>query len=638
MKIKSRIKHWFWKALPTLALLTVWLGGMWYATVAGAMELYDEWCHQAWSFRGTFGLSESAQIHQNWRVHWDRSNMAYLELPLLNSDIYVYDNPQWDSDLKPHMELAYYYLDDDGNAMNPEGRYICIRYKQPKVDYSYSDWCYMEMDTAPEEWTTWLEEALSGDEWPSVALHGYFEGERFILLKAEWTLDDTFNMNYRQKDWNLIFDRTEGVARPLTTLWSKVDILFGNECVIPVDTTTGPISVCGYDFDSFQALAEHSYSSMVVGGGDDAFWDAYCLRNTDVSFAALRETVFISPTWNLSELGAQGPEDVNYSSCIQILRCHPLRSAMLQLLPVYLVSLTAVLGTSFLIGWLKRRCYTQSLRNTLRRGEGYETEETVIPHGWTELTKLESRYIEATETVRRQTPELTRLETALSYAGDAEENRRKLVSDMTHELKTPLAVIHSYAEGLSEGIAPEKREKYLGIIMEEAEKMDAMVLSMLDLSRLEAGKVKLSREPVCLMDLAKATLEKLEPLYKEKNLTVHYFGKSFATLADEGRMEQVVTNLVSNAIKYCKPDGNISVTARREKAGTYFAIENDCDNLSEKALSQLFDSFFREDAARTTKGTGLGLPIVKAIVELHGGTCTAVNTYSGVEFRIKLPD
>ena len=638
MKIKSRIKHWFWKALPTLALLMVWLGAMWYATVAGAMELYQTWESKSNGFREVLCFDKTERLYYNWEAHWDKPGMAYLNLPLLGEDIYVYDELHWDTDLDTHMELAYYYMDEAGNATNPEGRYTYIGCEIPRNNYM--DHCYMEMDTAPEEWKVWLEQTLLEEEIPWVALEGYFEGEQFILLKAEWTFDDP-SMEYTRPEWTLIFDHTNGNSRQLSTLWSQVDVAFSmmHENVCLMDTTTEPITVCGYEFDSLQALAEYWVATPEQGGADDEFLDAYYTSLNDApSLAALCETVFIRSTYNLEEYGASTAENVDFVSCIQILRCHPLRSAMLQLLPVYLVSLTAVLGTSFLIGWLKRRRYTQSLRNTLRRGEGYETEEAVIPHGWTELTKLESRYIEATETVRRQTPELTRLETALSYAGDAEENRRKLVSDMTHELKTPLAVIHSYAEGLSEGIAPEKREKYLGIIMEEAEKMDSMVLSMLDLSRLEAGKVKLSREPVCLMDLAKATLEKLEPLYKEKNLTVHYFGKSFATLADESRMEQVVTNLVSNAIKYCKPDGNISVTARREKAGTYFAIENDCDNLSEKALSQLFDSFFREDSARTTKGTGLGLPIVKAIVELHGGTCTAVNTYSGVEFRITLPD
>ena len=90
--------------------------------------------------------------------------------------------------------------------------------------------------------------------------------------------------------------------------------------------------------------------------------------------------------------------------------------------------------------------------------------------------------------------EITRLNTALTYAKTAEENRRQMTSHIAHELKTPLAVVHSYAEGLQEHIAEDKRDKYIDVILSETERMDAMVLEMLDLSRLEAGKVKLSRD------------------------------------------------------------------------------------------------------------------------------------------------
>ena len=93
-----------------------------------------------------------------------------------------------------------------------------------------------------------------------------------------------------------------------------------------------------------------------------------------------------------------------------------------------------------------------------------------------------------------QKSEITRLNTALDYAKTAEENRRQMTSNIAHELKTPLAVIHSYAEGLRERVAEEKRDRYLEVILSETERTDGMVLELLDLSRLEAGKVKLARE------------------------------------------------------------------------------------------------------------------------------------------------
>src|SRR5699024_1481940 len=97
--------------------------------------------------------------------------------------------------------------------------------------------------------------------------------------------------------------------------------------------------------------------------------------------------------------------------------------------------------------------------------------------------------------------EITRLNTALEYAKKAEENRRQMTSNIAHELKTPLAVIHSYAEGLKEHAAEEKRDKYIDVILAEAERTDGMVLEMLDLSRPEAGKVKVSRDDCSIIDL-----------------------------------------------------------------------------------------------------------------------------------------
>ena len=121
--------------------------------------------------------------------------------------------------------------------------------------------------------------------------------------------------------------------------------------------------------------------------------------------------------------------------------------------------------------------------------------ETATSWHWRELQQIAQGLYRQREAEKEDKLEIHRLEAALDYAKSAEEGRRQLVSNLAHELKTPLAVIHSYAEGLKEHIAEDKREKYLSILLSETERMDAMVLEMLDLSRLEAGKVKLARTP-----------------------------------------------------------------------------------------------------------------------------------------------
>ena len=107
--------------------------------------------------------------------------------------------------------------------------------------------------------------------------------------------------------------------------------------------------------------------------------------------------------------------------------------------------------------------------------------------------------------------------------------------------------------------------------------------------------------------------------------------------ADESRITQAVTNLVSNAIKYSPRGGTVHIGVTREKNQTMFSIENQSEPLSEEALAKIWDSFYRTDKSRTEKGTGLGLPITKAIIELHGGTCHVSNTKTGVEFKFYLP-
>jgi len=201
-----------------------------------------------------------------------------------------------------------------------------------------------------------------------------------------------------------------------------------------------------------------------------------------------------------------------------------------------------------------------------------------------------------------------------------------------------LAIIHSYAEGLKEYIAEDKRDQYIDVILSETERTDSMVLEMFDLSRLEAGKVKLSRDDFSLISLTQAVFEKLDMAAQAKQLQIDTsFPDDFLVTADEGRMAQVIENFVTNAIKYSPVGGRIAVSIQRKPAGTTFTIENESEPLSDQALRKVWDTFYRADEARGTDGSGLGLAIAKNIVQLHGGTCAVCNTAGGVKFRFTVP-
>lgn len=233
--------------------------------------------------------------------------------------------------------------------------------------------------------------------------------------------------------------------------------------------------------------------------------------------------------------------------------------------------------------------------------------------------------------------ERSRLTASLMYAREAESNRRQMTSNIAHELKTPLAVIHSYAEGLKEHIAEDKRDKYVDVILAEAERTDSMVLEMLDLSRLEAGKVKLSRDEFSLADLTKSIFGKLQMAAKAKELQISYeFPEQCTIVADENRIAQVIENFATNAVKYTPAGGRVTVRIQNNRGKITFSIENDSKPLSADALAKVWDTFYRVDESRSGGGTGLGLAIAKNIVELHGGKCSVRNTKVGVEFMFSI--
>ena len=230
--------------------------------------------------------------------------------------------------------------------------------------------------------------------------------------------------------------------------------------------------------------------------------------------------------------------------------------------------------------------------------------------------------------------EIYRQQQALRYAEDAEKSRREMTSAIAHELKTPIAVLSSYAQALQENIDAEKQSRYLGVIQDETAKMDRMVLELLDLSRLEAGKYKLQRENFDLLELVREIIEPLKPRIEEKKLVLDYQVGEVLVNADRYRFGQVVENFMTNAIRHTPEGGKIVLRIGRNRET--FSVENQGSQLTQEQLKKVWDTFWQGDASRNQKGTGLGLSIVKTIVQLHGGSVKAENTASGVRFTANL--
>lgn len=454
-------------------------------------------------------------------------------------------------------------------------------------------------------------------------LTGYFEGNAFHPVRIDklHTADvpaylpndlESYSQ-YDQRvglDWENILDMEAPEGRELVTIYG----FDANAYHYPVED---PVTVNGVTYDDLLALLE-----------SDNWY-----REKENLF----ESVYIWGT------GHDTPEGEIVT--VVAVRCWPLQYALLRMIPAYLVSFAAVAVILLLFLRSLRRNLTrpmEELTDKIRRNAYIKPSAR-----WQEPRALEEYYESSRQAIHEADTRIAQLNAALEYAKNAEENRRQLVSNITHELKTPLAVIHSYAEGLQAGIAGEKREHYLNVILEESEKMDALVLQMLDLSRLEAGRVRLQAEPFSLLALIRGVVEKMAPLAHAKRIRVDYgLTQEFTVTADEGRIGQAVTNLVSNAIKYSPDGGIIRINVFSHMGQACLRIENTCPHLSGEALAKVFDSFYRADPSRSEPGTGLGLTIVKTIVELHRGSCSVRNTTvhdgdirrTGVEFGFQIPE
>ena len=223
-----------------------------------------------------------------------------------------------------------------------------------------------------------------------------------------------------------------------------------------------------------------------------------------------------------------------------------------------------------------------------------------------------------------------------------DEMRKDFIANVSHELKTPISLIQGYAEGLNEGLCEdeESRKYYTEVIMDESEKMNKMVKQLLTLSSLESGNSILHKENFNLTSLTEGVLNSTSILISEKNVKVDFdTEKDIFLYADEFKIEEVVTNYISNAINHVNDNGTIRINVSEDDKDICFSVYNTGKQIPEKDLYNVWEKFFKVDKAhsRSYGGSGIGLSIVKAIVEAHGGAVRVVNKTDGVEFGFKIP-
>ncbi len=256
-----------------------------------------------------------------------------------------------------------------------------------------------------------------------------------------------------------------------------------------------------------------------------------------------------------------------------------------------------------------------------------------------------SRKLETTIAQLRNTN--IELEKDVEEKSQIDEMRKSFISDVSHELKTPIALIQGYSEGLIENVNSdeESRKFYAEVILDEATKMDRLVKQLLELMKLEYGKMNFNNAEFNIIELEKEILRKSQVMIEKEEIQVEEEEETepINVFADEFYIDQVLTNYITNAIKYAtKINGvkriKIRNDIKQEKGKVRVTVFNTFEGLSEEDLIRIWNRFYKLDESRNRSkgGNGIGLSLVKAIMNNYGNEYGAKNVAGGIEFYFEL--
>lgn len=216
--------------------------------------------------------------------------------------------------------------------------------------------------------------------------------------------------------------------------------------------------------------------------------------------------------------------------------------------------------------------------------------------------------------------------------------RKNFVANVSHEIKTPLGIIKSYAEGIKDLVKKDKQDYYIDVIIDEIDRMDLLLNELLDLSKLDSGHVKYKLSSFNLKDNLDKIIQYNQTFLSQNKLDIQVTGDFLPIMADKEKMYRVLNNLITNAIKYALAGTSIHIRACVSPVVT-LTIENKCLPLSQEQNKLIWHRFYKGDEShnRDIEGNGLGLSIVKSIMEGHHYTCSSSLTPDGIIFTLTMP-
>ncbi len=279
----------------------------------------------------------------------------------------------------------------------------------------------------------------------------------------------------------------------------------------------------------------------------------------------------------------------------------------------------------------------EELNFNVRYEENRKDEIGVLGHSMNSLSDKLQETISELKTANNE------LQLDLQRRSEQEKMRQEFLANVSHELKTPIALIQGYAEGLQENVNddPESRDFYCEVIVDEADKMNKMVKKLLSLNQLEFGNGQVHLEHFDVQEIVKSVIASSDILFKQKGITLSFAEKEPVFVwADEYMTEEVVMNYVSNAINHISGDRIIEIRIESVESRVRISVFNTGEKIPEEELDKIWDKFYKVDKARTREygGNGIGLSIVKAIMEAHNQRYGVKNYDNGVEFWFELDE
>lgn len=313
---------------------------------------------------------------------------------------------------------------------------------------------------------------------------------------------------------------------------------------------------------------------------------------------------------------------------------------------LFRVGILAVIVSSIIIYFVTRRITDPILKLTDISKKMSELDFNAKYEGGRndEIDELGEHMNQLSRTLERTISELKSANIALKEdiqkKEQVDEMRKEFLSNVSHELKTPLALIQGYAEGLQECVQEdaESRDFYCEVIMDEAEKMNRMVKKLLTLNQLEFGNDAVVMERFDMTELIQGVLTNSAILLEQNGITVEFCEEPVYVWADEFKVEEVVTNYLSNAINHAAGEKRIRIYYEKREDTLRIVVFNTGEEIPEEDLENIWIKFYKVDKARTRAygGSGIGLSIVKAVMDSLQQACGVENRGNGVAFWLEL--